>query len=107
MLHNFTLAELIPYLNFILGGLSCAATSWLVAAYLNKPASKGKRKLYACISGIGATAISWLGWRMVPAFDPYDAIPVGIMVGLFGLGRVLDTIAKKYGLEERNNDPKI
>lgn len=107
MIHLFSVHELIPYLNFLAGGVSCAITSYLVAAYLGKPASKAKRKLYACISGIGATAISWLGWRLVPAFDPYDAIPVGIMVGLFGLGRVLDTIAKKYGIEERDNDPKI
>lgn len=100
--------ELTPYINFLLGGLSCAVTSYLVAAYLGKPSGKAKRKLYACISGIGAIAIAWLGWRVFPGtFAPHDSIPMGIMVGLFGLGRILDTIEKKYGIEERDNDPKI
>jgi hypothetical protein len=95
-------------LQFLLGGLSCAITSYLVAVYLGKPSGKAKKRLYACISGIGAMAIAWLGWRVFPStFEPHDSIPLGIMVGLFGLGRVLDTIARKYGIEERENDPKI
>ncbi|WP_406019849.1 hypothetical protein [Succinivibrio sp.] len=52
-------------------------------------------------------AICWLGYRYFPErFDAWDAVPYGVMIGLFGIGRVLDWIAKRYGLDkvEKKNE---
>ena len=87
-------------LYFFLGGISCGITSFLVSTFFKRPENFVRRVEYGAISGIGAVAICWLGYRYFPSrFEAIDAIPYGIMIGLFGIGRVLDWIAKKYGLE--------
>ncbi len=92
-------------LMFVLGGIACGITSFLVCSFFKKPVTVIRRAEYAAISGIGTTAICWLALRYFPErFEPWDAIPYGIMIGLFGIGRVLDWIAKKYGLESRKGE---
>lgn len=88
---------------YILGlsGVGCGVTSFLVSSFLNKPPELIKRIEYALISGFGALAICWLGYRYFPErFEIWDAIPYGIMIGLFGVGRVVDWIAKRYGIDK-------
>ncbi|WP_143075355.1 hypothetical protein [Succinivibrio dextrinosolvens] len=86
---------------FGLGGIGCGVTSFLVSSFLNKPPELIKRIEYALISGFGALAICWLGYRYFPErFEIWDAVPYGIMIGLFGVGRVVDWIAKRYGIDK-------
>lgn len=92
---------------FALGGMACSVTSFLVSSFFKKPPEFIRRIYYALISGIGAMAICWLGYRYFPErFESWDAVPYGVMIGLFGIGRVLDWIAKKYGLDkvEKKNE---
>lgn len=92
---------------FGLGGMACGVTSFLVSSFFKKPPEFERRVYYALISGIGAMAICWLGYRYFPErFEPWDAIPYGVMIGLFGIGRVLDWIAKRYGIDkvEKKNE---
>ncbi|WP_295365768.1 hypothetical protein [uncultured Succinivibrio sp.] len=89
------------------GGMACGVTSFLVSSFFKKPPEFERRIYYALISGIGAMAICWLGYRYFPErFEPWDAIPYGVMIGLFGIGRVLDWIAKRYGIDkvEKKNE---
>lgn len=92
---------------FGLGGMACGVTSFLVSSFFKKPPELIRRIYYALISGIGAMAICWLGYRYFPErFEAWDAVPYGVMIGLFGIGRVLDWIAKRYGLDkvEKKNE---
>ena len=89
------------------GGMACGVTSFLVSSFFKKPPEFERRIYYALISGIGAMSIYWLGYRYFPErFEPWDAIPYGVMIGLFGIGRVLDWIAKRYGIDkvEKKNE---
>ncbi len=87
-------------LLFVAGGILCALTSFLLASYLKKPAAVIRRLEYALISGFGSFALCWIAYRKFPErFEPIDAIPYSIIIGLFGIGRIIDWIAKKYGLE--------
>ena len=93
------------------GGLACALTSFLVSSFFKRPEQTVRRVQYAMISGLGAVAICWLGCKYFPErFDVTDSIPYSILIGLFGIGRVLDWIAKKYGIETSEvrieNEPK-
>ena len=93
------------------GGLACALTSFLVSSFFKRPEQTVRRVQYAMISGLGAVAICWLGCKYFPErFDVTDSIPYSILIGLFGIGRVLDWIAKKYGIETNEvrieNEPK-
>ncbi len=92
-------------LLFVAGGVLCAITSFLLASYLKKPAVVLKRIEYALISGFGSFAICWIAFRKFPdKFEAIDAIPYSIFIGLFGIGRVIDFIAKKYGLDKTNSE---
>ena len=89
------------------GGMACSVTSFLVSSFFRRPPEFVRRLYYALISGIGAMAICWLGYRYFPErFEAWDAVPYGVMIGLFGIGRVLDWIAKRYGLDkvEKKNE---
>lgn len=103
--------QLFDMMMFVGGGLSCAVTSFLVSSFFKKPEDIFKRVEYALISGLGAVAICWLGCKYFPnRFDVTDSIPYSILIGLFGIGRILDWIAKKYGIETSEvkieNEPK-
>ena len=54
----------------------------------------------AIISGIGSFALCWLASKYFPdRFDPWDSIPYSILIGFLGIGRVLEWVAKRYGIE--------
>ena len=90
----------LEILLFASGGLACAITSFLVGSFFKRPAEIKRRIEYAAISGAGAVAICWLGCKYFPdRFEAWDSVPYSILIGLFGIGRVLDWIAKRYGLE--------
>ncbi len=85
---------------FLAGGAVCAITSYLVAAFLKKPDSTRQRIVYALISGVGSFALCWLASKYFPdRFDPWDSIPYSIIIGFLGIGRVLEWVAKRYGIE--------
>ena len=85
---------------FLLGGVACAITSFLITSYLKKPESLLKRFEYALISGVGAVAICWLASKYFPErFDKSDSIPYSIMIGFFGIGKVITKIGEKYGIK--------
>jgi fluoride ion exporter CrcB/FEX len=85
---------------FLAGGAVCAITSYLVAAFLKKPDSTRQRIVYALISGVGSFALCWLASKYFPdRFDPWDSIPYSIIIGFLGIGRVLQWVAKRYGIE--------
>lgn len=85
---------------FFAGGIACGVTSFLIGSFLKKPEQVLKRVEYSLMSGIGATAICWLAVKYYPdRFDPIDSIPYSILIGFLGIGRVLEWIAKKYGIE--------
>ena len=85
---------------FLAGGLCCSVTSFLIGSFFKKPKEVIKRIEYGLISGIGSIAICWLAVRYYPdQFEPFDAIPYSILIGFLGIGRVLEWIAKKYGIE--------
>ena len=85
---------------FLAGGAVCAITSFLVATFLKKPDSVKRRIEYALISGTGSFALCWLASKYFPdRFDPWDSIPYSILIGFLGIGRVLEWVAKRYGIE--------
>ena len=86
---------------FALGGMACSVTSFLVSSFFKKPPEFIRRIYYAMISGIGAMAICWLSYRYFPErFEAWYAVPYGVMIGLLGIGRVLNWIAKRYGIDK-------
>ena len=90
---------------FFAGGAACALTSFLVAAFLKKPDSTRRRIEYALISGTGAIALCWLASKYFPErFEPWDSIPYSILIGFFGIGRVLEWVAKRYGIERTETE---
>ena len=89
-------------LLFFMGGLVCGVTSFLVGSFFKNPEDLKRRVEYAAISGVGAVAICWLACKYYPErFEPWDSIPYSILIGLFGIGRVLDFLAKRYGIESK------
>ena len=43
---------------------------------------------------------SWLGVRYFPEYvGVWDVIPLSFLIGLIGIGNVVDVIAKKYGIK--------
>ena len=85
---------------FIIGGVACTITSFLIATYLKQPEQPIKRVEYALISGIGAFALCWLANKYFPEkFDKWDSIPYSILIGFCGIGRIIDKIAERYGIK--------
>lgn len=85
---------------FLLGGVACAITSFLITSYLKSPESLLKRFEYALISFCGCVAICWLANKYFPErFDKWDSIPYSILIGFCGIGRVVDKIGEKYGIK--------
>lgn len=82
-----------------LGAVLCGLTSYLVVGY--KAIHTGvKRKLeYAVISALGAVAICYTAYKYFPdEFHTQDIPAASILIGLFGIGRVLDHVARKFGI---------
>ena len=48
---------------------------------------------------------SWLGVRYFPEYvGVWDVIPLSFLIGLIGIGNVVDVIAKKYGIKADTED---
>ena len=48
---------------------------------------------------------SWLGVRYFPEYvGVWDVIPLSFLVGLIGIGNVVDVVAKKYGIKADTED---
>ena len=48
---------------------------------------------------------SWLGVRYFPEYvGVWDVIPLSFLIGLIGIGNVVDVIAKKYGIKVDTED---
>ena len=48
---------------------------------------------------------SWLGVRYFPEyFTVFDTIPLSFLIGLIGIGNVVDVILKKYGIKNDVED---
>lgn len=97
-----TTEELYMWTWYILGGMSCGLTSFLVAGYKSMHSRIKRRLEYAAISALGALAISYIAYKYYPdAFRPTDSPALGIIIGLCGIGRVLDFLAQKCGIEKK------
>lgn len=80
------------------GGIACGLTSFLVADYSNPRVKLRKRTEYAVLSGIGAMSICYYAAKYFPdKFDLADAPAFSIIIGLFGIGRVLRFISNRFG----------
>lgn len=79
--------------------------TFIIAYYRSKPPKVMKRIEYALISTMGCFSISWLGVRYFPEYmNEWDSIPLSFLVGLVGIGNVVDVIAKKYGIKADTED---
>lgn len=85
---------------FLLGGVACAVTTFLIASYLKSPEKILKRFEYALISFCGAFALCWLANKYFPdKFEASDSIPYSILIGFFGIGKVIAKVGEKYGIK--------
>ena len=92
------MSEAIPI--FIIGGVACAVTSFLITSYLKTPESVLKRIEYALINFAGSFAICWLANKYFPSkFEVWDSIPYSILIGFCGIGRIVNKIAERYGIK--------
>ena len=92
-------------LIFVVSGVCCGIMTFTIACYRSKPPKMTKRIEYALISGMGCFSLSWLGVRYFPEyFTAYDVIPLSFLIGLIGIGNVVDVIAKKYGIKADTED---
>ena len=92
-------------LIFAVSGVCCGVMTFIIACYRSKPPKMVKRVEYALISGMGCFSLSWLGVRYFPEyFTAYDVIPLSFLVGLIGIGNVVDVIAKKCGIKADTED---
>jgi len=97
--------EIKNILIFVISGVCCAIMTFTIACYRSRPPKMVKRIEYALISGMGCFSLSWLGVRYFSEyFTAYDAIPLSFLVGLIGIGNVVDVIAKKYGIKADTED---
>ena len=97
--------EIKSILIFVISGVCCGIMTFTIACYRSKPPEMIRRVEYALISSMGYFSISWLGVRYFPDYvTVYDAIPLSFLIGLIGIGNVVDVIAKKYGIKNDNED---
>lgn len=89
---------------FALGGVICGLTSYLVVSYKAIHTSWKRKTEYAAISALGSVAICYIAYRYFPdKFVVQDIPAASILIGLFGIGRVLDHIAHKFGLQDEGD----
>ena len=92
-------------LIFAISGVCCGIMTFIIACYRSKPPKMMKRIEYALIACFGCFSLSWLSVRYFPEyFTAYDVIPLSFLVGLIGIGNVVDVIAKKYGIKADTED---
>ena len=97
--------ELKNILIFVVSGMCGGIMTFTIACYRSRPPEMMKRIEYALIACFGCFSLSWLSVRYFPEyFNAYDSIPLSFLVGLIGIGNVVDVIAKKYGIKTDTED---
>ena len=97
--------ELKNILIFVISGMCGGIMTFTIACYREKPPKVMKRIEYALIACFGCFSLSWLGVRYFPEYmNEWDSIPLSFLVGLVGIGNVVDVIAKKYGIKADTED---
>ena len=92
-------------LIFAISGVCCGVMTFIIACYRSRPPEMVRRVEYALISAMGVFSLSWLGVRYFPEyFTVFDTIPLSFLIGLIGIGNVVDVIAKKYGIKNDVED---
>lgn len=87
---------------FLIGGLVCGVLSYLVSDYSDQHDTNRKRLEYALISAFGTVALCYFAAKYFPdRFVPDDSPYVAVLIGLLGIGRVLNYLVKRWGI---NND---
>jgi len=97
--------ELKNILIFVVSGMCGGIMTFTIACYRSRPPEMMKRIEYALIACFGCFSLSWLSVRYFPEyFNAYDSIPLSFLVGLIGIGNVVDVVAKKYGIKADTED---
>lgn len=85
-----------------IGGCTCFVTSLLVVGFRSPRPRLSRRIEYGLVSALGAFAVNMLALKYFPdKIEPADAPAYSILIALFGLTRILNFIAKKYGLGDK------
>lgn len=86
-------------LLLLFSGAVCGVTSYIIADYRNLHRQFRRRLEYALISAFGSMAICYFAAKYYPdKFSLIDAPAMSVLIGLFGIGRVLCFVANKVGL---------
>lgn len=87
-------------LIFAISGICCGVMTFTIACYRERPPEIVKRIEYALIASFGCFSLSWLGVRYFSDYiTEWDVIPLSFLIGLVGIGNVVDVVAKKYGIK--------
>ena len=92
-------------LIFVVSGMCGGNMTFTIACYRSRPPKMMKRIEYALIACFGCFSLSWLSVRYFPEYvGVWDVIPLSFLIGLIGIGNVVDVIAKKYGIKADTED---
>ena len=84
---------LVDIIWCVIGGCTCFVTSFLVVSFRSPRLCLSRKIEYGLVSALGAFAVDKI--------EPTDAPAYSILIALFGLTRILNFIAKKYGLGDK------
>ena len=97
--------ELKNILIFVISGMCGGIMTFTIACYRSRPPKMVKRIEYALIACFGCFSLSWLSVRYFPDYvSVWDVIPLSFLIGILGIGNVVDVIAKKYGIKSDAGD---
>ena len=97
--------ELKNILIFVISGMCGGIMTFTIACYRSRPPKMTKRIEYALIACFGCFSLSWLSVRYFPDYvSVWDVIPLSFLIGILGIGNVVDLIAKKYGIKTDAGD---
>ena len=97
--------DTINILLFVISGMCCGVMTLVIACYRSKPPKISNRSEYALIACFGCFSLSWLSVRYFPDYvSVWDVIPLSFLIGILGIGNVVDVIAKKYGIKSDAGD---
>jgi hypothetical protein len=92
-------------LIFVVSGMCCGIMTFTIACYRERPPKMIKRIEYALIACFGCFSLSWLSVRYFSEYIiVWDVIPLSFLIGILGIGNVVDVIAKKYGIKSDAGD---
>ena len=97
--------EIKNILIFVISGMCGGIMTFTIACYRSRPPKMTKRIEYALIACFGCFSLSWLSVRYFPDYvSVWDVIPLSFLIGILGIGNVVDLIAKKYGIKTDAGD---